>query len=563
MKQQLIYCLLLILISFSNSKKSLPHFIFDGIESYHECGEKDKISFTIYGRMTEKLNLRKVKIEDYLIDDIGLFKCSLSEIEKPLNSQRKHKIVCTMVGSFIEKGYILEEPKVHGFDFLTEEGESTWPEMPEKRTFLIGECGAKIELDNEPLLLASSSNYTSPLKKVDKAKVNKSLSYLPKRESTSETDMCTAMKKAQTKYSLNQAESAYFVFRWISENIAYDCYSYVHGGIDYKEESSYTKGKAVCEAYSLIFKRMCEALGLETIKISGYSKGTSFVPGNLPTRTNHAWNAVKIDSVYYLVDSTWGSGSCDKDKFTKKLKEFYFCTKPEAFVNSHLPADNKWQLTSKIITLKEFVETVKLNIGFYENGFETISPSLPILNVEEKSKVTLTYDKSISNLTITNHIYYLQGNNYVEMPNTIINTKKSGKFEVSFITNKIGNYKLNIYGGLIGAKSYEQLVEIKINCTKAPKTALFYPKIYSLYTTSETEIIDPLYMPLKKGNSYTFKVRSTYSNMYVWDGAYKEMKKGTNGLFTSDKIKISGDKIKIYGKDSSYRTLAEYNTTSI
>ena len=70
-------------------------------------------------------------------------------------------------------------------------------------------------------------------------------------------------------------------------------------------------------------------------------------------------------------------------------------------------------------------------------------------------------------------------------------------------------------------------------------------------------------MPLKKGNSYIFKVRSTYSSMYVWDGAYKEMKKGTNGLFTSDKIKISGDKVKIYGKDSSYRTLAEYNTTSI
>ena len=307
--------------------------------------------------MTEKLNLRKVKIEDYLIDDIGVFKCLLSENENPINSKRKHKIICTIAGSFIDKGYILEEPKVHGFDFLSEEGKSTWPEIPEKKTFLIGECGAKIELDNEPLLLASSSNYTNPLNKVDKAKVNKFLSYLPKRESTSETDMCTAMKKAQTKYSLNHAESAYFVFRWISENIAYDCYSH---GIDYKEESSYTKGKAVCGIYSLIFKRMCEALGLETIKIEGYAKGASYIPGEL-LQINHAWNAVKIDSVYYLVDSTWGSGSCRGDKFIKTLKEFYFCTKPEVFANSHFPADNKWQLTSKIITLKEFVDTVKLN----------------------------------------------------------------------------------------------------------------------------------------------------------------------------------------------------------
>ena len=82
-------------------------------------------------------------------------------------------------GNFIDKCYIIQEPKVHGFDFLSEEGESTWPEILEKKAFLIGESGAKIELDNEPLLLISSSNYTSPLKKVDKAKVNKSLSYLP------------------------------------------------------------------------------------------------------------------------------------------------------------------------------------------------------------------------------------------------------------------------------------------------------------------------------------------------------------------------------------------------
>lgn len=562
MKQQLTYWILLILISFSISKKSLPHFIYDGIESYRECGEKEKISFTIYGRMTEKPNLRKIKIEDYLIEDMGLFECSFSEIERPINSQRKHKIICSITGTFIDKGYILEEPKVHGFDFLSEEGESTWPENPEKKTFLIGECGDRIEIDNEPILLASSSNYISPFNKIDKAKVNKSLLYLPKRESTSETNMCTAMKKAQTKYSLNQAESAYFVYLWLSENIAYDCYSYVHGGIDYKEESTYNKGKGVCEAYSLIFKRMCEALGLETVKINGYSKGTSYVPGKLPTKIDHAWNAVKIDSEYYLVDSTWGAGSCNGDQFTKKLKDFYFGTKPEHFVNSHYPADNKWQLTSNTITLQQFVDTIKLNIAFFENGFDSISPSTPILNVEEKSKVILTYDKSNSNLTMTNHLYYLEGNTYVKVPNTCINSRSNGKFQVSFVTNKIGNYRLNIYGGPIGSKSYDQLVELKINCTKASKTTLFYPTIYTLYTSSETEIIDPLYMPLKKGNSYIFKVRSTYSSMYVWDGAYKAMTKGSDGIFTSEKIKVSGDRVRIYGKDTSYRALADYNTTS-
>jgi len=42
-----------------------------------------------------KVKFEKEKIEDYLIDDIGVFKCSLSEIENPINSKRKHKIICT------------------------------------------------------------------------------------------------------------------------------------------------------------------------------------------------------------------------------------------------------------------------------------------------------------------------------------------------------------------------------------------------------------------------------------------------------------------------------------
>ena len=69
-------------------------------------------------------------------------------------------------------------------------------------------------------------------------------------------------------------------------------------------------------------------------------------------------------------------------------------------------------------------------------------------------------------------------------------------------------------------------------------------------------------MPLKEGNSYIFKVRSTYSSMYVWNNVYKEMKKGADGLFTIDKIKISGDYVRIVGKDKYDRILAQYNITS-
>ena len=47
--------------------------------------------------------------------------------------------------------------------------------------------------------------------------------------------MCIAMQKAQQKYSLNQAESAYLVYKWLLENIEYDCYGLNHNTVDFDE----------------------------------------------------------------------------------------------------------------------------------------------------------------------------------------------------------------------------------------------------------------------------------------------------------------------------------------
>lgn len=57
MKHCFMYILLIALYSFSNS---LPHFIYDGVESYKECRqETEHISFNIYGTLTEELDEKK------------------------------------------------------------------------------------------------------------------------------------------------------------------------------------------------------------------------------------------------------------------------------------------------------------------------------------------------------------------------------------------------------------------------------------------------------------------------------------------------------------------------
>ena len=82
----------------------------------------------------------------------------------------------------MEKGYILEEPEVFGFDFKNELGQTTWPIEPERKTFLIGRIGQKIELDNGPILLGNLGDYINPLNSVRKNVIDKALNSLPSRK---------------------------------------------------------------------------------------------------------------------------------------------------------------------------------------------------------------------------------------------------------------------------------------------------------------------------------------------------------------------------------------------
>ena len=54
------------------------------------------------------------------------------------------------------------------------------------------------------------------------------------------------------------------------------------------------KGTSVCEGYSMAFKYLLNAVGIECEIISGYGNGGG-----------HAWNAVKLNGIWYYVDTTW------------------------------------------------------------------------------------------------------------------------------------------------------------------------------------------------------------------------------------------------------------------
>lgn len=561
MKQILVLLSLVILASFSNA---FPHFIYDGIESFHDCSKEiEEITFSILGTLTEEIDSSKMKVDNYVIDDMGEFKCSLRENENSENEKRKHKILCSIKGSFERKGYILDEPKVSGFDFIKEDGKTSWPKVAEKKTFLIGKCGKTVELDDEPLLMASETTYENPINSVRKSLIEIALTSLPARATASEQEMISRMKSAQKIYSLNEAETAYFVYKWIGTNIVYDCYGLHHGGIDYTELGTYNKGKGVCAGYAYIFETMCNSLGLEAEYVIGYSKGEGFVPGVIPRQSDHAWNAVKINSQYYLVDITWGAGGCDGDTYKANFRDFYFCTDPQIFIRTHLPEEKQFQLISPTISLESFVYMLMLNDAFYENGFTGIDPDEATFSATGGFKVKFTYAPE-KNMALLNNIYLLQGNTYVGQNNACFYSKGKGTAEVTCVTNYKGQYMLRIFGGESGSESYPQLVEYTIESTKNADVELGFPTVYNLYSNSDTQLIEPLYNPLTKGALYNFKVRSTtYNNLHLIIGGshYHELDNDGNGEFTGEDVYIHGDYVALCTlTNGQYAFILQYTT---
>lgn len=164
------------------------------------------------------------------------------------------------------------------------------------------------------------------------------------------------------------------VFTWVATNVGYDmkeyysnsriAYSYTSEADRLKKEEQFRNslarktirtGKAVCEGYSTLFAKVCDLVGLEAVIITGTSRNHQSQIGKLPTASDHAWNAVKINGKWYLMDLAWGAGVVtNQKKFVNRFNDAYFATDPDKFALNHFPDDKRWLLTNK--TAKEFAD---------------------------------------------------------------------------------------------------------------------------------------------------------------------------------------------------------------
>lgn len=161
----------------------------------------------------------------------------------------------------------------------------------------------------------------------------------------------------------NQEDRVRAYYTWIALNISYDVehldelnlmqmFNVNRAGSTNQRTPDVLKSKkAVCEGYSNLMVDFCSASSIPCFLVCGYTK----TPGGDIPEILHAWNVLRIDSAWTMVDITWSSGYIDfNHKYVKRFSNLYFTPKPKSFIKDHFPLDPMWQLLKNPFTKKDF-----------------------------------------------------------------------------------------------------------------------------------------------------------------------------------------------------------------
>jgi len=148
--------------------------------------------------------------------------------------------------------------------------------------------------------------------------------------------------------------------------------------------------KAVCSGYARLMQALGKAAGLEV----------AYIPGDYRTLNGglsgegHAWNGIKINDKWYLMDVTWDTGYVNGSDYVKQYRTNYLLTPPEVMIMTHLPNDSAWQLLPRPLSRPEFIRQPSLQPEFFAEGFRLISPKLSNIRVQNKVDIQLENSKN-------------------------------------------------------------------------------------------------------------------------------------------------------------------------
>ena len=263
---------------------------------------------------------------------------------------------------------------------------------------------------------------------------------------------------------------------------------------------------------------LAKECGLECVKITGHSKGYGFTPGqHFSGDGNHAWNAVKINNKWYLIDSTWGAGYLnDSKKFIFRFTDYFFCTPPEEFIISHFPPEEKWQLLEKPVTLSEFEIMANPEPDYFTNNLNLLNHKTGVINVETETMIAVRADEKtglMAKLTkdgkdCSDQIFY----QYIV-----------DQYQINLLFHTPGKYELQVFAKQKDIDGpYPRVLQFVLNVSQADSESTGFPTVSPVFVDYQCALLNPLErrIPLKTKADFDLIVPQAESVALIYQGEW-------------------------------------------
>lgn len=194
----------------------------------------------------------------------------------------------------------------------------------------------------------------------------------------------------------------------------------------------------VCEEYAQSFKKICDVLHIEAAVIKGNVRNVPQEIGKPEYTTNHAWNAVKLNRKWIILDATWAAGFEQNGRWIKQFDTYFYDIPTDKTLKTHYPEDSLWMLRFGRMSLDEFYNQPIYGNAFLNSKAELVSPKTGILKVNSSNEIKIKFRNLDPNSLI---FYTFKGQRYAQKPLILV----ENNFVILTFKNAPRNSYLNLF----------------------------------------------------------------------------------------------------------------------
>jgi len=167
----------------------------------------------------------------------------------------------------------------------------------------------------------------------------------------------SALVSDLTKDTKTEVEKARAIYEWVQSNIRYDWKKFERWKVDsrsitLKPISELLSSKTgICMDFADLGSKMFTMAGIENVTIYGLARYEVDDIFGQPAQMRHAWNAIRVNQKWELVDLTWASALYQYGDSS----QYFFMPPPDKFIFTHFPDSSKLAFLDKDVSQREFL----------------------------------------------------------------------------------------------------------------------------------------------------------------------------------------------------------------